>query len=78
MCQAVKQDLSEVFAIYVSFATELEEQSKQLLEKVEQASSGLNGHRRDELQSECLNDLFHSSALQTSTTQSTGGSLKED
>ncbi|XP_047430479.1 kinesin-like protein KIF25 [Mugil cephalus] len=48
--QAVKQDLSEVFAIYVSFASELEEQSKQLLEKVEQASSGLNGHRRDELQ----------------------------
>uniref|UniRef100_A0A3B5A5G0 Kinesin family member 25 n=1 Tax=Stegastes partitus TaxID=144197 RepID=A0A3B5A5G0_9TELE len=48
--QAVKQDLSELFAVYVSFATELEEQSKQLLEKVEQASSGLNGHRGDEFQ----------------------------
>ncbi|XP_018550041.1 kinesin-like protein KIF25 [Lates calcarifer] len=48
--QAVKQDLSEVFAVYVSFATELEEQSKKLLEKVEQASSSLNGHHGDEVQ----------------------------
>ncbi|KAG8011311.1 Kinesin-like protein KIF25, partial [Nibea albiflora] len=46
--QAVKQDLSEVFAVYLSFATELEEQSKQLLEKVEQAGRCLNGHRGDE------------------------------
>lgn len=36
--QAVKQDLSEVFAVYLSFATELENQSKQLLEKLEEAS----------------------------------------
>lgn len=36
--QAVKQDLSEVFAVYLSFATELEDQSKQLLEKLEEAS----------------------------------------
>ncbi|XP_070782499.1 kinesin-like protein KIF25 [Enoplosus armatus] len=48
--QAVKQDLSEVFAVYLSFATELEEQSKQLLEKVEQASCSLNGRRGDEVQ----------------------------
>ncbi|XP_025754666.1 kinesin-like protein KIF25 isoform X3 [Oreochromis niloticus] len=48
--QAVKHDLSELFAVYVSFATELEEQSKQLLEKVEQANSSLNGHSEDEFQ----------------------------
>ncbi|XP_049445362.1 kinesin-like protein KIF25 [Epinephelus fuscoguttatus] len=48
--QAVKQDLSELFAVYLSFSTELEEQSKQLLEKVAQASSSLNGHHGDEIQ----------------------------
>ncbi|XP_022626146.1 kinesin-like protein KIF25 isoform X1 [Seriola dumerili] len=48
--QAVKQDLSEVFAVYVSFATELEEQSKQLMGKVEQVSSSLNSHCGDEIQ----------------------------
>ncbi|TKS75622.1 Kinesin-like protein KIF25 [Collichthys lucidus] len=48
--QAVKQDLSEVFAVYLSFATELEEQSKQLLDKVEQAGRSLNGHRGDEVE----------------------------
>ncbi|XP_070705908.1 kinesin-like protein KIF25 [Pempheris klunzingeri] len=47
--QAVKQDLSEVFAVYLSFATELEEQSKQLLAKV-QASRSLNGHPGDDVQ----------------------------
>lgn len=41
--QAVKQTLSEVFAVYLSFATELEEQSKQLLEKLEQARGSLRG-----------------------------------
>ncbi|XP_020488500.2 kinesin-like protein KIF25 [Labrus bergylta] len=45
--QAVKQELSEIFAVYLSFATELEEKSKQLLEKVGQASCPLNGHRGD-------------------------------
>lgn len=50
----MKQDLSEFFAVYLSFATELEEQSKQLLKKVEQASCSLNGHRADEVQSEYL------------------------
>uniref|UniRef100_A0A3P9CLQ8 Kinesin family member 25 n=1 Tax=Maylandia zebra TaxID=106582 RepID=A0A3P9CLQ8_9CICH len=45
-----KHDLSELFAVYVSFATELEEQSKQLLEKVEQANSSLNGHSEDGFQ----------------------------
>lgn len=40
--QAVKQTLSEVFAVYLGFATELEEQSKQLLEKLEQARGSLH------------------------------------
>ncbi|XP_071368205.1 kinesin-like protein KIF25 [Centroberyx affinis] len=48
--QAVKQDLSEVFAVYVSFASELEDQRKQLLEKVDHASSALKGHHGDEVQ----------------------------
>ncbi|KAM9703591.1 kinesin-like protein KIF25 isoform 2-T2 [Menidia menidia] len=48
--QAVKQDLREVFAVCVSFASELKEQSKLLLEKVEQATSSLNGHQGNELQ----------------------------
>ncbi|XP_034756096.1 kinesin-like protein KIF25 [Etheostoma cragini] len=48
--QAVKQDLSELFAVYLSFSTELEEQSKQLLEKVQQVTGSLNGHRGDEVQ----------------------------
>lgn len=45
--QAVKQNLSEVFAVYLSFATELEEQSKQLLEKLEQARGSLHGGDAD-------------------------------
>ncbi|XP_028253698.1 kinesin-like protein KIF25 [Parambassis ranga] len=49
--QALKQDLSEVFAVYNNFATGLEEQSRQLLEKVQQVSSGLNGHSGHEFQS---------------------------
>lgn len=49
--QAVKQDLSEVFAVCLSFATELEEQSKQLLEKLEEASC-LHGCYGDKVQSE--------------------------
>lgn len=50
--QAVKQDLSEVFAAYLSFATELEEQSKQLLKKLEEASY-LHGCYGDKVQSKC-------------------------
>lgn len=45
----MKQDLSEVFAVYLSFATELEDQSKKLLEKLEEASS-LHGRHGDEAQ----------------------------
>ncbi|XP_070843578.1 kinesin-like protein KIF25 [Chaetodon trifascialis] len=60
--QAVKQDLSEVFAVYLSFATELEEQSKQLLDKVQQASCSLNGHPADEVQ----NLQAHVAALERS------------
>ncbi|XP_068433497.1 kinesin-like protein KIF25 [Clinocottus analis] len=48
--QVVKQDLSELFAVYFSFSSELEEQSKHLLEKVAQASCSLNGHGGDEVQ----------------------------
>ena len=57
--QEVKQDLSEVFGVYVSFASELEEQSKQLLEKVEQASSSVKGHRGDEVQGKYLSGWSH-------------------
>ena len=48
-----------MFAAYVSFASEFEEQSKLLLEKVEQATSCLNGRHGDELQGECLNVWNH-------------------
>ncbi|KAJ4928953.1 hypothetical protein JOQ06_004575 [Pogonophryne albipinna] len=48
--QAVKQDLSELFAVYLSFSTELEEQSKQLLDKVQQASCSLKGDCGEEAQ----------------------------
>ncbi|XP_061602923.1 kinesin-like protein KIF25 isoform X2 [Cololabis saira] len=48
--QAMKQDLSEVVAVYVNFVSELEDKSKQLLEKVEKASSCLSGYPADELQ----------------------------
>ncbi|XP_042359861.1 kinesin-like protein KIF25 [Plectropomus leopardus] len=48
--QAVKQDLSELFAAYLSFSTELEQQSKQLLEKLAQASCSLNCHHGDKVQ----------------------------
>lgn len=52
--QAVKQDLSEVFAVYLTFAAELEEQSKQLLEKLERAACSLQSHYGGEVQSEYL------------------------
>ncbi|KAJ8009706.1 hypothetical protein DPEC_G00094330 [Dallia pectoralis] len=42
--QVLKQDLREVFAAYVNFATELENQSRLLLEQVGQACSALQGH----------------------------------
>ncbi|KAI9544128.1 hypothetical protein NQZ68_005178 [Dissostichus eleginoides] len=48
--QAVKLDLSELFAVYLSFSTELEEHSKQLLDKVQQVSCSLKGDRGDEVQ----------------------------
>lgn len=54
--QALKQDLSEVFAVYNNFATELEEQSRQLLEKVQQVSCGLNGHSGHQFQSEYVDE----------------------
>ncbi|XP_054618584.1 kinesin-like protein KIF25 isoform X2 [Dunckerocampus dactyliophorus] len=47
--QALKQCLSEVFAIYVSFASELEEHNKQLQETL-QCSASLKGCREDECQ----------------------------
>lgn len=45
--------------MYVSLASELEEQSKQLLKKVEQSRLSLNGCCGDEGQSKSLN-LYHS------------------
>lgn len=50
----MKQDLSEVFAVYLSFATELEEQIKQLLEKLEQATCSLRSHYGGKVQSKYL------------------------
>lgn len=61
--QAVKQDLSEVFAVYLSFATELEDQSKQLLEKLEEASL-LHGCYRDEVQSKYQKNTIRNSSGQ--------------
>lgn len=46
--QALKQDLKDVFAVYVSFATELENQSKQLLEQV--ASTAVQVFQGDGIQ----------------------------
>ncbi|XP_047243222.1 kinesin-like protein KIF25 [Girardinichthys multiradiatus] len=60
--QAVKQVLSEVFAVYVSSASELEEQCKQLLQKVKQASSHLNDPNGEEL----LDLQAHVAALERS------------
>uniref|UniRef100_UPI0037E8613E kinesin-like protein KIF25 n=1 Tax=Semicossyphus pulcher TaxID=241346 RepID=UPI0037E8613E len=60
--QAVKQELSELFAVYLSFATELEEKSKQLLQKVEQASCSQKGHSGGDVQ----NLQAHVAALELS------------
>ncbi|KAG9282920.1 kinesin-like protein KIF25 [Astyanax mexicanus] len=46
--QALKQDLRDVFAVYVSFATDLENQSKQLLEQV--ASTAVQVFQGDGIQ----------------------------
>lgn len=49
----LKQDLRDVFAIYVGFAKELEEQSKQLFECVGTARNAIQDFQSDDLQSEC-------------------------
>lgn len=49
----LKQDLRDVFAIYVGFAKELEEQSKQLFECVGTARNAVQDFQSDDLQSEC-------------------------
>lgn len=52
--------------MYVNFATELEVQSKQLLEKVERAGSSLNDRHGDEVQSKYLRvgaAGFHTSSI---------------
>ncbi|XP_029601543.1 kinesin-like protein KIF25 isoform X4 [Salmo trutta] len=49
--QILKQDLREVFAVYVNFATELENQSRLLLEQVGQASFALQGHHGNDVHS---------------------------
>ncbi|KAG7461065.1 hypothetical protein MATL_G00206060 [Megalops atlanticus] len=45
--QVLKHDLRDVFAVYVGFATELEGQSKQLLERVVSATSDVQGDSED-------------------------------
>nr|XP_061785143.1 kinesin-like protein KIF25 isoform X1 [Nerophis lumbriciformis] len=61
--QALKQCLSEVFAVYVSFATELDEQSKQLQKELTQQGScslkGCGGNESQNLQAQ-LTALEHS------------------
>lgn len=52
--QALKQGLREVFAVYVKFATEFEEQRKQLLEEVKQAIASLNEQHVTEIQGELV------------------------
>lgn len=49
----LKQDLRDVFAVYVGFAKELEEQSKQLFECVGTARNAIQDSQSDDLQSEC-------------------------
>ncbi|KAK1888592.1 Kinesin-like protein KIF25 [Dissostichus eleginoides] len=60
--QAVKLDLSELFAVYLSFSTELEEHSKQLLDKVQQVSCSLKGDRGDEVQD--LQAVLHNTLVE--------------
>ncbi|XP_043074855.1 kinesin-like protein KIF25 [Puntigrus tetrazona] len=48
--QVLKQDLKDVFAIYVGFAKELEEQSKQLFECVGTARNAVQHVQRDDVQ----------------------------
>ncbi|KAF4099597.1 kinesin-like protein KIF25 isoform X1 [Onychostoma macrolepis] len=48
--QMLKQDLRDVFAIYVGFAKELEEQSKQLFECVGTARNAVQDFQSDDLQ----------------------------
>lgn len=50
--QMLKQDLKDVFTIYVGFAKELEEQSKQLFECVGTARNAQD-LQSDDPQSEC-------------------------
>ncbi|CAL8315948.1 unnamed protein product [Lota lota] len=47
--QNLKQVLSEIFAVYANGVAELEGQSKQILEKVDEARSTLNGCHGDDL-----------------------------
>lgn len=56
--QGIKQVLSEVFAVFVNSASELEEQNKQLLQKVKEAGSCLNDPNGKELQSKCACILY--------------------
>jgi len=52
--QMLKQDLKDIFTIYVGFAKELEEQSKQLFECVGTArNTQAQDLQSDDLQSEC-------------------------
>lgn len=58
----LKQDLRDVFTIYVGFAKELEEQSKQLFECVGTARNAIQDSQSDDLQSECQLKYQHISS----------------
>lgn len=62
--QAVKQDLRDVFTVYQSFASELGDQNKQLLEKLEQASY-LPGCYGDEVQSKYQQNTIKDTPLRS-------------
>ncbi|XP_056151132.1 kinesin-like protein KIF25 [Lampris incognitus] len=49
--QTLNQDLKEVFAIYTGFSTELEDQSKLLLKKVDEVGFALKDQHGDNMQS---------------------------
>ncbi|KAG5277519.1 hypothetical protein AALO_G00118570 [Alosa alosa] len=53
--QVLKRDLREVFAVYLSFARELETQSKELLERTAVLSSTVQSQHGDHAESEYRN-----------------------
>lgn len=52
--QALKKELRDVFAVYVGFATELENQSKQLMEWMDIIGKAVQGDQGGDTQSKLL------------------------